>query len=280
MNESPLDRSEILDSEKRKLRAAGIKLKEIHHHSIREVGAVLDVSEIRAMELRALSEFQSIPSIGKRFAADLMQLGFYSLKEIRGQDPAKLLNKLELEIGAWIDPCVEDQFRLIVYYADNPTSVRNWWDFTSERKAFRAQEGYPANRPAKPWFDLEQYKTANRIKVSAEPTKADLHKKLKLAIRYMQDNMEEEVTLAQLSDAAHLSSFHFLRLFKATYEVTPIQYLTHLRLKKACGLLKKTKQAVGLIGSSCGFENQSSFIRLFKKEFGATPQAFRERNLL
>ena len=280
MSESSLDRTEILDVEKKKLRAAGIKLKEIHHHSVPEVRAVLVVSEIRAMELRALSEFQSIPSIGKRFAADLMQLGFYSLKEIRGQDPAKLLNRLERQIGAWIDPCVEDQFRLVVYYANNPGSVRNWWDFTSERKAFRQEKGYPANRPAKPWFELEKYKTVNRIKASAEPTKADLHKKLKLAIQYMQENMEEEVTLAMLSDAAHLSSFHFLRLFKATYEVTPIQYLTHIRLKKACGLLKKTKQPLGSIGSACGFANQSSFIRLFKKEFGATPQTFREKHVL
>src|SRR6266567_463644 len=129
MNEPPLNRSEILGSEKKKLRACGIKLKEIHHHSIRELRSILDVSEIRAMELRALSEFQSIPSIGKRFAEDLMQLGFYSLKELRSQDPAKLLNKLELQIGAWIDPCVEDQFRLVVHYANHPDSVRNWWDF-------------------------------------------------------------------------------------------------------------------------------------------------------
>jgi len=279
MNEPSLNIADILDSEKRKLRANGIKLKEIHHHSIRELRSILDVSEIRAMELKAMSEFQSIPSIGKRFAENLLQLGFYSLKEIRGKDPAKLLDKLELYIGAWIDPCVEDQFRLVVHYAGHPDSVRNWWDFTSERKAFRQKKGYPVNRPEKPWFDLEQFKTVNRIKASAGPTKADLHKKLKLALKYMQENMEGEVTLAKLSDTAHLSPFHFLRLFKATYELTPMQYLTRLRMKKACRLLKKTNRPVGWIGDSCGFESQSSFIRLFKKEFGATPQVFRKKHL-
>jgi AraC-like DNA-binding protein len=279
MNEPSLNIAEILDSEKRKLRANGIKLKEIHHHSIRELRSILDVSEIRAMELKAMSEFQSIPSIGKRFAENLLQLGFYSLKEIRGKDPAKLLDKLELYIGAWIDPCVEDQFRLVVHYAGHPDSVRNWWDFTSERKAFRQKKGYPANRPEKPWFDLEQFKTVNRIKASAESTKVDLHKKLKLALKYMQENMEVEVTLAKLSDTAHLSPFHFLRLFKATYELTPLQYLTRLRMKKACRLLKTTNRSVGWIGDSCGFESQSSFIRLFKKEFGTTPQVFRKKHL-
>jgi hypothetical protein len=104
MNDPFLNRSDIQNSEKRLLRANGIKLKEIHHHSVRELKAVLNVSEIRAMELRALSEFQTIPSIGKQFAENLMQLGFYSLKEISGKDPAKLLDRLELQTGAWIDP--------------------------------------------------------------------------------------------------------------------------------------------------------------------------------
>src|ERR1700683_3728680 len=156
MNEPKLKRSEILVSEKRMLRASRIKLKEIHHHSLRELRSMLQVSEIRAMELRAMSEFQSVPSIGKQFAENLMQLGFYSLKEIRGKDPAKLLNRLEKQIGAWIDPCVEDQFRFLVHHADHPGNVKNWWDFTSERKAFRLKNGYPSNRPEKAWFDLEQ----------------------------------------------------------------------------------------------------------------------------
>ena len=278
-NEPSLNRSEVQDAEKRKLRANGIKLKEIHHHSIRELRSILDASEIRAMELRAMSEFQSIPSIGRRFAEDLMRLGFYSLKEIRGKDPAKLLNKLELLTDAWIDPCVEDQFRLVVHYADHPGSIRNWWDFTNERKAFREKNGYPANRPEKPWFELEQYKTVNRIKALAGPTKADLHKKLKLAIKYMKENPDAAITLAKLSEIAHISPFHFLRLFKAAYEVTPMQYLTHLRMKKACRLLKTTNRPVGQICDSCGFESQSSFIRLFKKEFGTTPQVFRKEHL-
>jgi AraC-like DNA-binding protein len=280
MNEPQLNRSEILVSEKKKLRANGIKLKEIHHHSIRELRSVLHVSEIRAMELKAMSEFQSVSSIGIRFAENLMQLGFYSLKEIRGKDPAKLVNRLELQLGVWIDPCVEDQFRLVVHYADHPGSVKNWWDFTNQRKAFRQKKGYPSNRPKKPWFDLEHYKTVNRIKASAEPTKIDLHEKLKLALKYIRENMDGEITLAKLSDIAHISAFHFLRLFKAAYEVTPIQYLTRLRMKKACHLLKKTERPIGWISASCGYDSQSSFIRLFKKEFGRTPQAFRKDHLL
>jgi AraC-like DNA-binding protein len=279
MNETSLNPSEIQDSERRKLRSHGIKLKDIHHHSIAKLRSMLDIPEIRAMELKAMSEFQTVPSIGKRFAGNLMQLGFYSLKEVRGKDPSKLLDRLETLMGVWIDPCVEDQFRLVVHYATHPESRKNWWDFTSERKAFRQKKGYPATRPARPWFELEEFKTANRIKASSQSIRTDLHKKLRLAIKYMRDNLEEVVTLENLADAAHLSPFHFLRLFKETYETTPIRFLTHLRLKNACRILKKTKRPIGRVGNACGFENESSFIRLFKKEFGMTPQTYRKNNL-
>jgi AraC-like DNA-binding protein len=174
---------------------------------------------------------------------------------------------------------VEDQFRLVVHYADHPGTIRNWWDFTNERKAFRQVNGYPADRPQKPWFDLEQYKTVNRIPASSQPIKTDLHGKLKSAIKYMKENLDEEVTLKKLAGIAHLSSFHFLRLFKSTYESTPIQYLTRLRMKKASQLLKGTNRPVGSISDSCGFKSQSAFIRLFRKEFGMTPQVFRKEHL-
>jgi AraC-like DNA-binding protein len=278
MNDPKPNRLDLLISEKRKLRAEGIKLNEIHHHPVRSLQTMLNVSEIRAMELKAISEFQSIPSIGAKFAHDLIRLGFYSLHELRGKDPAKLFNKLELVAGAWIDPCVEDQFRLVVHYADHPGGPMNWWDFTDERKKFRQDKGYPSTRPTKPWFELDQYKTVNRIKATGEGTKADLHRRIRLAVKYMKDHLDEDVTLETLSRVCHISSFHFLRLFKSAYEVTPLQYLTRLRLKKVCRLLKKTKRPVGLVMASCGFGNESSFIRLFKKEFGLTPLVFRRRH--
>lgn len=138
-------------SEKKILRAGKIRLKEIHHVSLEDLQKLLNTSRIRAMELRALSEFQSIPSIGVRFAHDLISLGLYSLADVKGKDPARLLDRLEQQLGVWVDPCVEDQFRLVVHYANHPGSPANWWDFTNERKAYRQQYGYPPSRPKKAW---------------------------------------------------------------------------------------------------------------------------------
>jgi AraC-like DNA-binding protein len=275
MNDST-NRLDILSSEKRKLRANKVKLSEIHHHSVGNLRAILGISKIRAMELKALSEFQTIPSIGIRFALDLISLGFYSIEELNGKDPAKLVDQLERQLGAWIDPCVEDQVRLCIHYAEHFDKRVNWWDFTKERKAFRQQYGYPASRPKTPWHQLEKYKPTNRIKAQNEITKKDLNNKLKLALKFMRENLKSGVTLAQLADAANLSPFHFHRLFKSVYELTPLQYFTRLRMKEVCKLLAKTKRPISLVATACGFEDQSSFIRLFKKEFKQTPLAYRK----
>jgi AraC-like DNA-binding protein len=274
------DATNVLDVsplEKKKLRVHGIKVKEMHHHSVTELQALLGVSKIRAMELYALSEFQSLPSIGIRFAHDMIAMGYYSLRDVKGKNGAKLTDQFERHLGAWADPCQEDQFRLIVHYAQHPTVHRNWWDFTAERRAFREQHGYPANRPTQPWFELPRYQAPNQVDASLETTKKDLAAKLKRSVAFMKKHLDDKISLAQLADSAHLSSYHYLRCFKSVYEVTPLQYLTHMRLKKASQLLRATAHPIADVAARSGFDNESSFIRLYKREFQITPAAFRNR---
>ncbi|GAX88758.1 helix-hairpin-helix domain-containing protein [Effusibacillus lacus] len=118
-----------------------------------ELARILQVSINRGKTLHALAVFQQIPSIGPRFAEDVVGLGYYSLEELQGSDGAKLFDQLEQQCGGWIDPCVEDQFRLLVHFANNPESDKSWWDFTEARKEYRMQHGYPENRPKTAWND-------------------------------------------------------------------------------------------------------------------------------
>lgn len=275
MNESTRNHLDVTATERRKLRSANIRIKEIHKHSISELQSILQVSKIRAMELSALSEFQSLPSVGIRFAHDLISMGYYSLKQLRGKDGAKLTDQFEIQVGAWADPCVEDQFRLVAHYAMHPDSKRNWWDFTAERKLFREKVGYPSGRPKKPWFELPQYRREQVPSAKKQSTKDDLQVRLRKSIRLMKKNLSKPITLDELANEATLSRYHFLRSFRSTYSKTPFQYLTHLRLKLACKLLRETQLPVTSIASRCAFEDDSSFIRLFKKELRATPASYR-----
>jgi len=265
----------ITPGERKKLRIARIRVNEIHQHSIIEITDLLKVSKVRAMELFALSEFQSLPSIGVRFAHDLISMGYYSLKQLKGKDGAKLTDQYEMQRGVWIDPCVEDQFRLVVHYARHPDSHKNWWDFTAERKAYRLANGYPSSRPKEAWHQLPQYRSENFLSAKKNSTKDDIQRKLRKALTFMSKNIAGKISLIEMSEASHLSPYHFSRCFKKVYEKTPLEYLTHLRLKTACKLLTDTQLPVNNICTKCGFENESSFGRLFKKNFQVTPVEFR-----
>jgi hypothetical protein len=112
-----------------------------------EIIALLNPVTQREKVLHALFEFQSIPSVGIMFARDLMFLNYYKLSELKDLDGPQILDQYEKKIGYRVDPCVEDQFWLAVHYANNPGSKKQWWDFTSQRKAYRSQHGYPNDRP-------------------------------------------------------------------------------------------------------------------------------------
>jgi hypothetical protein len=144
---------ELTDGERTSLRAHTIKLSGILAYAPDELAVLMGASEARAREVWALADFQRIPTIGIRFAEDLVFLGFGSVAELRGKDPAKLTDAFELKKGYRTDPCVEDQFRLAVFFADTGIASRKWWDFTRERKAYREAHGYPKSRPAQTWIE-------------------------------------------------------------------------------------------------------------------------------
>ncbi|RZK52441.1 MAG: Pathogenicity locus [Pedobacter sp.] len=145
------------DIEKANLKRNKVKIVEVLNYGIDELEVLLDSTTERAKEIYALAEFQTIPSIGIKFAEDLVFLGYYSLNELKNKDGAKLIDEYEQKKGYWVDPCVEDQFRLAVNFADTKDISKTWWSFTEERKKYRLQEGYPTNRPKKAWHETIEY---------------------------------------------------------------------------------------------------------------------------
>lgn len=104
----------LTDVEKAILRKNKIKIASVLDFATDELEVLLQVSPERAKEIYALAEFQTVPSVGIKFAEDLMFLGYFSLAELKNKDGAKLTDEYELKKGYWTDPCVEDQFRLVV----------------------------------------------------------------------------------------------------------------------------------------------------------------------
>jgi hypothetical protein len=142
-----------METERINLRKNKVSIAHILNYPPEVLKEIIDSTYERAREIYALAEFQTIPSVGIRFAEDLVFMGFYSLSELKNKDGALLTDEFERRKGYWIDPCVEDQFRLVVHCAQTTDFSKTWWDFTDERKKFRIKNGYPKDRPQKAWHE-------------------------------------------------------------------------------------------------------------------------------
>ena len=148
----------LTSAEKGELRRRKLRIVDILELAVDELQVLLDVPFERAREIHALVEFQQVPSVGIRFAEDLVFLGYYTLDALKDKDGSKLVEAYETKKGYWIDPCVEDQFRLVVHYANHGNTNKKWWDFTEERKRYRLEHGYSSNRPKTPWHEVIEIK--------------------------------------------------------------------------------------------------------------------------
>ncbi|OYZ51571.1 MAG: Pathogenicity locus [Bacteroidetes bacterium 24-39-8] len=148
----------LTDNEKANLRKNKVKIANILDFASDGLEVLLNATTERAKEIYALAEFQTVPTIGIKFAEDLVFLGYFSLNELKNKDGAKLTDEYELKKGYWTDPCVEDQFRLVINFANTNDQKKTWWDFTEERKKYRFENGYPASRPKQAWHQTILFK--------------------------------------------------------------------------------------------------------------------------
>ena len=103
----------------------------------------------------------------------------------------------------------------------------------------------------------------------------DIYRRLVRARELMDDCYGEQLTLERISREACISQYHFLRLFRDTFEQTPHQYLTDRRIRKAKELLESKPIAVTDVCFEVGFQSLGSFITLFRKHVGQSPRTYR-----
>lgn len=97
------------------------------------------------------------------------------------------------------------------------------------------------------------------------------------AILFMQRNLSEPVTLDNIARSAHLSVSFFSRKFRQETGYAPIEYFNHLRIQKACQLLHFSELRINEVASQIGINDPFYFSRLFKKQMGVSPVAYRKR---
>ncbi|MDG0809896.1 AraC family transcriptional regulator [Cohnella rhizosphaerae] len=96
------------------------------------------------------------------------------------------------------------------------------------------------------------------------------------ALKFMDAQYHRFLTLEQIAAEAGMSKYHFCRLFLKHTGITPIHYLTKIRIEQASRLLRQTDQPIGAIAAATGFDNGSYFGKVFRKLMDASPQQFRD----
>jgi AraC family transcriptional regulator len=119
------------------------------------------------------------------------------------------------------------------------------------------------------------YRDVMAIKKVKTATRIEIYRRLQWAMEYIHNHYDETISIDVLASQACLSVFHFKRLFREVFHEAPYQYIRKLRLQKASELLLKD-WPVGDVCKAVGWEDTSSFIRLFKQMMNTTPNRFRK----
>jgi AraC-like DNA-binding protein len=101
--------------------------------------------------------------------------------------------------------------------------------------------------------------------------------KLKYIKDYIEDNLAEELAIANLAALVPMSQFHFARAFKTLVGEPPHRYILQRRIERAKVLLKVTRLSSAEIAYQVGFSNPSHLSAQFRKLLGVTPKQFRDR---
>jgi len=92
---------------------------------------------------------------------------------------------------------------------------------------------------------------------------------------YMQKHAYGSLNLGSLADSLGLTPVQLTRGFRAAYRLTPLEFITTLRLDYAARLLEETAWSIDQIAQLCGYENGFYLSRLFTRKRGINPSAYR-----
>ena len=95
-------------------------------------------------------------------------------------------------------------------------------------------------------------------------------------INYIEENLNQKITIQEISEMIYISPYHFSRIFKAITGVSIQEYIRRRRLSESAKMLIETDIKIIEIAFSVSFESQEAFTKSFKHNFGITPMKFRK----
>ena len=121
------------------------------------------------------------------------------------------------------------------------------------------------------------YCTASGDEASENTTRTgQLQYRLRQLRRRISDDPTTLNTVAEAAAFVQISPSHFQAVYKQYFNSSYINDLLHIRIRRACSLLKTTDWTVSQIAESLGYEYETYFYRLFKQYTGLSPREYRQ----
>ncbi len=100
---------------------------------------------------------------------------------------------------------------------------------------------------------------------------------VRLAQARFRESLHDPVNMELAAEQLNISSRQFKRRFQQATGVSPLKYLQKERLKRACQLLENSRLTSARIALDVGYQDESNFRRLFKRELGMTMEKYRDQ---
>jgi AraC family transcriptional regulator len=120
---------------------------------------------------------------------------------------------------------------------------------------------------------LREYRTNMTQPALSEDAEAYVN----IARDFIREYFSSNITLKEICDEIHVSPYHFIRMFKKHFGLTPHRYLLQVRVEKAKELLATGRYSVGETAELCGFESAPHFSDTFRKTTGCSPGEYRSK---
>lgn len=101
------------------------------------------------------------------------------------------------------------------------------------------------------------------------------HERKMRAVDYIREHIDRPITIAALARESNMSQFHFVRSFRKSLGVSPLRYVTALRVEEAKRLLRGTSDSLAGVAHATGFCSQSHMTTVFKRIVGVAPGEYR-----
>lgn len=99
--------------------------------------------------------------------------------------------------------------------------------------------------------------------------------RIRMALTYAKENLQKELTVDDLANAAHISPRQFSRTFKTETGQSPAKAIENLRIEMAKNMMEGSQHSLEVIARLSGFSDPDRMRRAFLRAFGQPPQVMR-----